>query len=261
MTNENNKTSAGLHGLNRSEGRPRREGDPAAQEAGKDGCPGKVVKKQRKDWTGERFGMLTVLSESDSRRLPSGGVQRRVMVACGCGTTKCIFLSSLLYSGVISCGCVRTRKASERATTHGMSGTPVYHVWAAMIQRCCNPTNPAWGNYGGRGITVCSRWRNSFKAFLQDMGHPESGMTIERVDNNSGYCRENCVWANRRQQANNLRRNRIITHLGISCTVAEWARRCGIHINTLTHRLNGGMPPSEALGTPVNKKFANQKMK
>jgi hypothetical protein len=90
----------------------------------------------------------------------------------------------------------------------------LYWVWAAMIQRCENPKNKGYCNYGARGITVCPTWRNSFAQFVQDVGMPPKGMSIERIDNDKGYFKENCHWATRHQQSMNRRvfKN---SHLGI----------------------------------------------
>lgn len=90
--------------------------------------------------------------------------------------------------------------------THGMHDTPEYKVWSGIKQRCLNPKNPAFINYGGRGITVCDEWIDSFEQFYADMGpRPSSKLTLERVDNDKGYSRDNCKWATRAEQIWNRR--------------------------------------------------------
>jgi hypothetical protein len=104
-------------------------------------------------------------------------------------------------------------------TTHGMSRTRVYRVWAAMLQRCTNPLSPAWPDYGGRGITVCESWR-SFESFYADMGTPPPGLTIERMNNDSGYSLTNCRWATRSDQQRNRRTENVARgdrHGSVTC--------------------------------------------
>lgn len=127
--------------------------------------------------------------------------------------------------------------------------TPTYNTWTNMKSRCYNPRHPAYGNYGGRGITVCERWRHSFENFLEDMGVRPDELTIERTDNDKGYCKENCCWANRTHQARNTRQVRLITFDGETHCLSEWAEIVGVCTGTLRYRLKT-WTLKEALTTP-----------
>jgi hypothetical protein len=121
---------------------------------------------------------------------------------------------------------------------HGQSKTPVYKVWIAMKDRCYNSNNDEFHNYGGRGITVCSRWREDFVAFAQDMGPRPPGGEIERLVNSEGYGPLNCEWTTRRKQTHNTRHNRNITIDGVTKCLAEWAEIYGISPLTVASRIN-----------------------
>lgn len=136
---------------------------------------------------------------------------------------------------------------------HGRQGprSPEYTAWANMLNRCRSLTAQRSHRYGGRGIRVCDRWLD-FANFLADMGNrPGDDYSLERKDNNKGYSPDNCVWADRYAQANNTRRNIFFTFQGETLTLAQWARRRGLHVKTLRYRLVSGWDIEEALTAPI----------
>lgn len=136
--------------------------------------------------------------------------------------------------------------ASNKARAkHGMYRTRVYRQWQQMIQRCYNPNASRYQRYGGRGVTVCDRWRLSFDAFYADMGDPPDGTSIDRIDNDRGYEPGNCRWATPQEQANNRYTNVLIEHDGVSRTIAEWSRHLGLPYHWVKHRHTRGYKPPE----------------
>lgn len=144
---------------------------------------------------------------------------------------------------------------------HGLSYSVVYRAWHAMLQRCHNPKCESFVNYGGRGILVCERWKNSFAAFLEDMGHPPDGTSIERRENHRNYEQGNCYWADKKSQQNNTRRNRLITYDGKTLTLAQWAEVIGLTWGALRDRLRNGWEVEKALTFPRQAQFARAKRK
>lgn len=124
-----------------------------------------------------------------------------------------------------------------------MTRHPAYAVWRSMLARCHNPEHYAFHNYGARGITVCDAWRASFDAFWTDMGAAyQTGLSIDRIDNDDGYNAANCRWTDRRTQASNRRVARMVCYGGEIINVAEAARRSGVKANTILYRLAHGWP-------------------
>lgn len=181
-------------------------------------------KTQKINIIGNRFGNLVVLSEVAERN-KNGHIL--YTCECDCGNKKNILGSSLRQKLTTSCGCVHKKKI----TKHGMDGTKVYRTWVGMRNRCNNPNNRRFHDYGGRGIYVCNEWNNSFDAFYLDMGEPKPNQSIERIDNSKPYCKENCVWATNKQQCNNRRSSVVVYFDGIEMTVEEYSKKVGLSVS------------------------------
>jgi hypothetical protein len=126
--------------------------------------------------------------------------------------------------------------------------SPEYRAWQKMKDRCLNPKNKYFHHYGGRGITVCARWLESFQNFYADMGpRPFAKHSIDRVNNNGNYEPGNCQWRSRRAQNNNRRTNIVIEFNGESHTQTEWSRITGVHERYICYRLNAGWSTEQAL--------------
>lgn len=119
-----------------------------------------------------------------------------------------------------------------------------------MNRRCYNPKLREWHRYGGRGISVCDRWRNSFAAFLEDMGDPGPGFQLDRVDNDAGYSKTNCRWATAKANSNNRRDNRLITANGETLTLAQWSDRTGLCRSSIQRRIAKGLTGDEIVAPP-----------
>ena len=135
---------------------------------------------------------------------------------------------------------------------HGQSRTPLYKIWVNMKDRCGNPNNPYFHNYGGRGIKVCPSWAASFATFAKAVGErPSPRHTLDRKNNQGNYSPRNVTWATRKAQARNQRKNRLLTFQGRTLCVAEWAEEMGLRPSTLFYRLDVvGMPVEQVLTTP-----------
>lgn len=201
-----------------------------------------------KNMAGKVVGRLLVLERAGVHPTRKGALWR---CWCQCGN-ETIVEGRLLRNGTTSsCGCFR----KEGHPTHGMTNTPTYYSWAAMLKRCSNPNHHAWKNYGGRGIKVCPRWRESFANFFADMGErPSTQPTIDRIDNDGDYEPGNCRWITRKQQNGNRRDNRRIVHDGETKILTEWAELHGLSCATLSQRLAQGIPLGLALTMPLKKR-------
>jgi hypothetical protein len=186
---------------------------------------------------GFKFGSLTVLQLGKSHG--NGAVW---LCQCKCGTQKEIRASDMVQGKVKSCGCEHTKRIAKASTTHGMTNTRTYSIWQAMRLRC-NRINQ---DYSCRGITYDECW-DSFENFYLDMGEVPEGMSIDRIDVNGNYTKDNCRWATREQQANNTRANVFIEWNGKRQTRSQWERELNMKPTTLRSRLKAGWSLDKAM--------------
>jgi hypothetical protein len=179
---------------------------------------------------------------------------------CACGTRRSVASVGLTTGGSKSCGCYSrevAKAAGDRTRTHGMTRTTTHTIWRGMIQRCHSETAKDFARYGGAGIQVCQRWRDSFADFLADMGERPAGRSLDRFPNRNGnYEPGNCRWATDSQQQRNKNNNHLLTHEGATLTMAEWSERLGINPITLHARIRRGWSDERALTTPVDMRYS-----
>lgn len=168
---------------------------------------------------------------------------------CGCGKPVNVAKNNDPRYGWVKGKPVRF-VSGHHAFTHRRSRSGEYIAWRNMIRRCYNPKSREWPGYGGRGITVCERWRGSFVDFFEDMGPRPKGLSLDRRNNDGNYEPENCRWATRREQANNTRRVRPVAWNGKTQSLGQWTRETGIPWTTLDYRLKCGWSVERTLTTP-----------
>lgn len=208
------------------------------------------------DISGKRFGKLT------AKTLTKIGNRSAWECVCECGTVRIVRNNNLLSGNTTSCGCSRIGKLKPpRRPRSEYIDMPEYRVWKGIKQRCLNPSNPRFVFYGGRGITICKRWSDSFADFIGDMGRrPSDKHQLDRINNNAGYAPENCRWTDAKSNARNRRDNLTLAHDGKALTLSEWAEVTGIHWGTIWARIRkNGWSVSRALTEPVHKEKRNKR--
>lgn len=199
------------------------------------------------DLKGQRFGRLLVIGFAEMRKKHTYW-----NCVCDCGNTRTVALSNLKGNSQ-SCGCYRDEYAAERRITHGMSNSLEFSSWSSFRDRCNNPKNTSYKYYKGRGITYCERW-DKFENFFEDMGErPSVKYSLDRIDNNKGYYKENCRWATSKEQGNNKRNNTLLTVGEITLTISQWSDKNGINKDTISSRIKYGWSIEDAVTKPKNK--------
>lgn len=205
-----------------------------------------------KDHTGQRFGRLVAMKRNGHR-----GKDIVWKCKCDCGSVVDVIVSCLRNGHTTSCGCWRREMVHTIAMTHGAtrSSDPImkrcYAAWQTMKRRCYDSGFISFENYGARGITVCESWRESFEAFMTDMGLPPTARhSVDRKDNDGNYEPLNCRWATQREQNRNTRANIYLTINGVTRLLVEWAELAGLKYQCVRSRLRMGWTPEDAIAKP-----------
>lgn len=187
---------------------------------------------ERRDHAGLRYGLLTAVRDV-------GNDDHGRLWECKCDCGNVIVIGTNHFASQISCGCVQ----------HGMTGHRAHGIWRSMKSRCADKNSK---NYGGRGISVCEEWK-WFENFWRDMGPTyRHDLTLERIDVNKGYCKENCRWATQQEQMLNTRVNRRINTPWGFITVTEAARISGVPFRRIFKRIALGWPESRLFDPPTS---------
>lgn len=205
------------------------------------------------DLTGQKFGKLEVI-----RRAPNRGNCTMWECKCECGNSTIVSAGHLKNGHTQSCGCYFHEALSERNYKHGLSNQRLHVIWGNMKQRCLNPNNTKYDNYGGRGIKICDDWMNflSFYEWSTTHGYRDD-LTLDRIDVNGNYCPENCRWVTPEVQSLNRTDNHYLTFEGRTMTIKEWADEIGLSFRTLEARINRlKWPIEKALTEPLHSRKA-----
>jgi len=193
--------------------------------------------------SGDKFNKLTAIEFVEYRNKRSYW-----LFTCDCGQSVVADSWAVSRGKRGSCGCT----LRPNRLTHGKTRTPEYNSWGGIKNRCYNIRNPKYPRYGGRGITVCDRWKDSFENFFADMGlKPSSEHSIDRINNDGDYTPDNCRWATPKEQANNMSRCRNITHNGKTMTGTEWSKKLKLPCDLVNRRVKDyGWSEEKAVTTP-----------
>lgn len=212
------------------------------------GCLQKEEQSNRQgiDRTGLKSGRLTAIKRNGFK-----GEQLAWLCKCDCGNTVTISGYEFGSGGTLSCGCLQKERTAESLRTHGMSSSREYRSWLAMRQRCTNDKRDNWMHYGGKGITICQEWMDSFENFYSSMGPiPSDRHSIERNDTTGNYEPGNCRWATPTEQMRNTTKTKKLSWDGKIVSIAELSEITGIPYTLLQGRLASGWSVDDAVNRP-----------
>lgn len=198
--------------------------------------------------SGQKIGECIYLYDVES----TSDWRRKALFMCNCGAEFISVVTKVKSGYTKSCGCHRINTIVALNKKHGRSKTPEFNSWVCMRQRCNNPRHKRYADWGGRGISICPKW-DTFEQFFKDMGEkPSPSHTLERKDNNKGYCKENCIWGTKSEQDNNRRSNVIIEFKGEQKTLMQWTKELNLPYKLTNNRIR-------QLGWPIERAFRNPK--
>jgi hypothetical protein len=210
------------------------------------------IQSKLNDFIGKKIGKLTALEFSHMSKANS---MQYWLFQCDCGNKIIKRRHHVEKSnGTTSCGCDSKQKLRIAHMKHGFFGTPIYNIWTHMIARCHYEFNDSYERYGARGIIVCEKWRESFMNFYSDMGdRPTPKHSIDRIDVNGNYCKENCRWATQKQQSNNKTNNFPVEYKGEIFTISQLSEKYSVDKRVLRGRILRGWTIEKSLFEPVRK--------
>jgi len=213
---------------------------------------------RKRDLGGQRFGRLIALYDTGERK------NKRVVwrCRCDCGNEVDVMSGNLIFGRTTSCGCYQRERVVEANATHGMARHgeqhPVYRAWIAMLKRCEDLNDPAYKNYGARGIKVCDTWHDAQVFIDWALANDwQKGLSLDRIDNDGNYEPGNCRWTTVKVQARNRRNNHLITFNGKTQCLAEWAEEAGVNRVTLQSRISKYHWPVERALTESVRRITN----
>lgn len=208
--------------------------------------------RERENITGKKYGFLTAI-----KFIRRDKTHYYWLFKCDCGKEKIMDKTHVKTGHSKSCGCKVAELCRKFHTKHGHTSnrkfSKEFSTWAGMLDRCFNKNNNHFKNYGGRGITVCNRWKSSFQNFFDDMGVKPYGKSLDRIDNNGNYELSNCRWATHREQQNNRTNNNILELYGQKDTMSNWCRKFGITTSLFDNRKRLNWSIEKIFTTPKRK--------